>query len=201
MRLTYLQSLKLLPSKVKEMHLQENTLFDFWSLPRILEMLLSALLHDVTYVPARLKLLGQTVKDEIHLQENVLFYIWHWHWSQCQIKLCTVLCKLWGLCSSKVWSCHIKQLRRGKYILTFHLHLGINVTRTAAQCLLNCVAHPQAQFEFATANDWEGDSLPKKTQKKQYIVGRWFWLYTVDHYIMWHMTYAPALFVVATPTG
>ena len=57
------------------MHLQENTLFDFWSLPRLLEMLLSALLLDVTYVPARLKLLGQTVKDEIHLQENVLFYI------------------------------------------------------------------------------------------------------------------------------
>ena len=37
--------------------------------------------------------------------------------------------------------------------LTFHFHLGVNVTRTAAQCLLNCVAYTQAQFEFATSND------------------------------------------------
>ena len=36
--------------------------------------------------------------------------------------------------------------------LTFHLHLGVNDTRTAAQCLLNCVAYAQVQFVFAMSN-------------------------------------------------
>ena len=59
-----------------------------------------------------LKLLRQSVKEEIHLQENTLFDLWPWPWGQGHTKYHTVLSTSCDLLTYKVWSCYLLRFRR-----------------------------------------------------------------------------------------
>ena len=59
----------MLRPKVNEgIYLQANTLFDFR--PKVMATQNVAFLHHVTHAAAKVKLLHQMIKEEIHLQEN-----------------------------------------------------------------------------------------------------------------------------------
>ena len=59
---------------VKEMHLQEKTLFDL-GLGSMSRNVAQYPRHHVTYAPAKLMLLHPRVKERMHFQENTLS---HW---------------------------------------------------------------------------------------------------------------------------
>ena len=114
-----------------------------------------------------LKLLGLTVKEEIHLQENSIFDLWPWPWGQGHTKCCPVPSTSCDLFSYKVWSCYIKRLRRRciyKKIqyLTFDLDLGVKVTQNVAQYPLHHVTYSATKFEVATSTCLVGDTFTRK---------------------------------------
>ena len=104
---TYLQSLKLLQPMVKEMHLQENTLFDLAprsrgsrshkKVPNPLDIMCP--MHQ-----QRLMSLHPTVKENMHLQENILFDL--------DLKCCPMPSTSCDLCTYSVWSYYVKRFRR-----------------------------------------------------------------------------------------
>ena len=104
-----------------------------------------------------LKLLGQTVLEEIHLQENTLFDLWPWPLGQGHTKCYPVTLTSCDLFSYKVLSCYVKRFRRRciyKKIqyLTFDLDLGVKVTQNVAQYPLHHVTYSATKFEVATSN-------------------------------------------------
>ena len=83
--------------------------FNIWSWPwgQGHEMVPSALFIMWPIQLQSLKLLRLTVKDEIHLQENILFDLLHCPWGQGHTKCCSVPSTACDPFSNKVWSCYV----------------------------------------------------------------------------------------------
>ena len=72
--------------------------------------------------------------EEMHLQENTLFDLWLWPWSQGHANCCPAPSTSCYLCNCKVWNCYAQRIRRRciyKRNLTFDL--GAKGTQNVAQ--------------------------------------------------------------------
>ena len=76
--------------RFREMHLQKNTLFDFWPWiwVKVTQNVISKLNLRLPNQLQSLKLLRLTVVEMMHLQENTLFDLWPWPWGQDHMKCC-----------------------------------------------------------------------------------------------------------------
>ena len=136
MWLMYLQSLKLLGPMVKEMHYQENTLFDLDTkvkgvkahkmLPSTLNIMwLWTSKVWYCYIP---RLRKRCIYKTIHYM-TVTFGSRQGH-----MKCCLVPSTSCDLCTYRVWSYYVKRFRRRSIYkkiqyLTFDLDLGVKVTQ------------------------------------------------------------------------
>ena len=104
----YLQSLKLLLSMVKEMHYQENTLFDLdpkLKGVKVTQNVAQCPLHHVTYAPTEFEVTtSKALGGEAFTRK---FNIWPWPWGQGHTKCCPVPSTSCDLFSYKVWSCYV----------------------------------------------------------------------------------------------
>ena len=145
--------------------------FNIWSLTLALGSRSHKMLPSTLYImwPIQLqslKLLGLTIKEEIHLQENTLFDLWPWPWGQGHTKCCPVPSTSCDLFSYKVWSCYVERFRRRciyKKIqyLTFDLDPKVKVTQNVAQYPLHHVTYPATKFEVTMSNRLGGDTITR----------------------------------------
>ena len=125
-----------------------------------------------------LKLLRQKIKEEMHLQENLIFGLWPWPWGQGHTKCCSVPSTSSDLFSYKVWSCYVKKLRRRciyKKIqyLTFDIDLRVKVTQNVAQYTLHHVTYSATKSGVATSKGLGGDTFTRNVTDS--CTEDWLW--------------------------
>ena len=120
-----------------------------------------------------LKVLCPRVKEEMHLQENAIYDLWPWSKGQGHRKYCPVLSTLCDLCTCKVWSKHIKWLRRCIYkkkTLFDHWHWpdpNAKVTQNVAQFPIHHVIYAPAKFAVATFKGLGVDAFSRNLTDKR----------------------------------
>ena len=106
----HLQNLKVLCPRVKEMHLQENTLFDLWV--KVTGNVAQYPLHHLTYAYVNLEVNTSNGKGKDAFTRKYIILLWFWPLGQGHRKFCRVPFTSYDLCTCKVWSLCIRWLRR-----------------------------------------------------------------------------------------
>ena len=152
--------------------------FNIWPLTLTLGSRSHEMLPSTFYImwPIQLKsskLLGQKVKEEMHLQENSIFKLWPW--GQGHTKCCPVSSTSCDLFSYKIWSCYVKKVKE-------EMHLQENSIFDLWPWII--VTYSATKFEVATSNRLGGDTFTRK-----YIIWPWQWrsheILLSTLYIMW----------------
>ena len=153
----FLQSLNLIQPMVKEIHYQENTLFD-----------LDPMHGQEGQGHTKCCPVTSTSCDICTSKVWCCYISWlrRCIYKKYIIWVCITKCTQYpwhhvsDLCTSKVWYCYIPRLRRRIY-KKIH-YRWVKVTRNAAQCPLHHVTYATTEFAVTTSKGLGGDAFTRK---------------------------------------